>query len=116
MTVFKYFKREEFDDSESGANEIPDEFIQMLDELRERCGFPFRINSGYRSPQHSIEAAKDQPGEHTRAAADIAVSGGNQRFILAREAFGMGFTGIGVAKTFVHVDIRTTTPMLWVYG
>jgi hypothetical protein len=27
----------------------------------------------------------------------------------------MGFTGVGVDKNFIHVDIRTTTPVLWVY-
>jgi len=115
MTEFKYFKREEFNDSESGANEIPEAFIHRLDKLREYCGFPFRINSGYRSPRHSVEAAKAKPGEHTRAAADIAVSGGSQRYTLVREAMAMGFTGIGVAKTFVHVDDRVTEPMVWVY-
>jgi hypothetical protein len=29
-----------------------------LDALRHECGMPFRITSGYRSPKHSIEAAK----------------------------------------------------------
>jgi len=27
----------------------------------------------------------------------------------------LGFTGIGVAKTFVHVDTRATTPAVWSY-
>ena len=33
--------------------------MEMVDELRDRCGFPFVITSGYRSPQHPIEAKKD---------------------------------------------------------
>jgi len=27
----------------------------------------------------------------------------------------MGFTGIGIAKTFVHVDTRKSVPVLWSY-
>ena len=115
MTVFVYFKRSEFDCSETGENAIPDRFIYRLDELRERCGFALAVNSGYRSPRHSIEAAKSAPGEHTRAAADLAVSNGVMRYILVREALAIGFTGIGIAKTFVHLDDRTTTPVIWTY-
>jgi zinc D-Ala-D-Ala carboxypeptidase len=115
MTEFVYFTRSEFDCSETGENEIPDAFVHRLDELRERCGFPFNINSGYRSPNHSIEAAKDAPGEHTRAAADIGISGGTQRYILQREAYAMGFTGIGVHKQFIHVDDRASFPSSWPY-
>ena len=27
----------------------------------------------------------------------------------------LGFTGIGVAKSFVHVDTRDDTPVMWTY-
>jgi len=27
----------------------------------------------------------------------------------------MGFNGIGVAKTFIHVDLRQTAPVVWCY-
>ena len=29
--------------------------------------------------------------------------------------FQLDFGGIGIAKTFVHVDIRKTVPVLWTY-
>ncbi len=113
---FKYFSRDEFKCSETGNNEIQDEFIHALDKLRESCGFPFAITSGYRAPSHSVEAKKEKAGQHTLGiAADIAVSGGAQRFMIVSKALELGFSGIGVAKTFVHVDIRTTDPMLWCY-
>jgi uncharacterized protein YcbK (DUF882 family) len=111
-----YFKESEFNCQETGENEMEPLFLEMLDELRHRCQFPFTITSGYRSPRHSVEVVKDRPGQHAQGlAADIHVSGGNQRFILVREALKMGFTGIGVAKGFIHVDIRTDTEMLWSY-
>ena len=116
MVEFKYFLRNEFKCSETGNNEIQDEFIHALDKLREECGFPFAITSGYRDPSHSAEIKKERPGQHTLGiAADIAVAGGAQRFMIVSKALELGFSGIGVAKTFVHVDTRTTDPMLWCY-
>tara|TARA_B100000497_G_C7618318_1_gene371450 strand:+ start:430 stop:777 length:348 start_codon:yes stop_codon:yes gene_type:complete len=114
--TFKYFKKEDFDCQETGENEISDEFIYKLDELREACGFPFIVTSGYRSPKHSIEARKSSPGTHAQGiAADIRVAGGTQRRLIIEKALEMGFGGVGVAKSFVHVDIRTTAPVLWCY-
>jgi zinc D-Ala-D-Ala carboxypeptidase len=116
VVSFKYFSRDEFKCSETGNNEIQDEFVHALDKLREECGFPFAITSGYRDPSHSVEAKKEKAGQHTLGiAADIAVSGGSQRFIIVSKAMELGFSGIGVARTFVHVDIRTSQPVLWCY-
>jgi uncharacterized protein YcbK (DUF882 family) len=115
--MFKYFDRTEFVCQETGENEIKDRFIRRLDTLREQCGFPFVVTSGYRSPQHSIEAAKPGgPGPHsTGEASDIAVSGGHRRYVLLREAFKMDFTGIGVHKEFIHLDDRAGLEVLWPY-
>ena len=100
----------------TGENKMSEEFLLKLDKLREACGFPFIVNSGYRSPSHSIEIRKNFPGTHAQGiAADISVSGGNQRYIITQKAMELGFTGIGVAKTFIHVDIRETTPVVWIY-
>ena len=96
---------------------MKEEFIHMLDELRERCGFPFTITSGYRSTQHTAERSKEKGGTHTQGiAADIAVLNGFQRMNIVHEALKMGFGGIGVARTFVHIDMRATTPVMWTYG
>lgn len=115
--TFKYFSRDEFTCQATGENEIDDELIYALDELREHCGFPFVITSGYRSPDHPIELGKQQPGTHAQGiAADIAVSSGLQRYTIVKNAVKLGFTGIGVAGGFVHVDIRATdTPVMWTY-
>jgi zinc D-Ala-D-Ala carboxypeptidase len=114
--VFRYFRIEEFNCQETGENEMQAEFIHKLDELRKACGFPFRITSGYRSPNHSIEKRKSKAGTHAQGiACDIAVSGGAQRYKIVSEAMRLGFTGVGVAKTFIHVDIRETTPVVWEY-
>lgn len=116
MPKFKYFSIDEFNCQETGENNISEEFIHRLDELREACGFSFTVTSGYRSPNHSIEKRKSKAGTHAQGiAADIRVSGGGQRRIIIEEALKLGFNGIGVAKSFVHVDIRETAPVIWCY-
>jgi uncharacterized protein YcbK (DUF882 family) len=115
---FRYFQIEDFACQETGENEIRYDFVSALDDLRGVCGFPFIITSGYRSPTHSAEARKARPGQHTLGiAADIKVTGGAQRHAIVSNAIKLGiFKGIGVAKTFIHVDTRDTDPMIWTYS
>ena len=120
IQVFKYFKLEDFNCQETGENEMSRDFIHKLDELREACGFPFIITSGYRSPNHSIEKRKEKAGTHAQGiAADIKVSNGNQRYKIVEQAIQMGFTGVGIARTFIHVDSRIVgadkAPVMWCY-
>tara|TARA_B110001469_G_scaffold122245_1_gene132653 strand:+ start:58 stop:423 length:366 start_codon:yes stop_codon:yes gene_type:complete len=113
---YEYFKIEDFNCQETGENKMSQGFIRKLDLLRGACGFPFHISSGYRSPNHSIEKRKENPGTHAQGiAADIYVNGGRQRMQLVRHATALGFNGIGVAKAFVHVDIRDDKSVLWCY-
>ena len=115
MGEFKYFKIEDFDCKETGENEISVDFIHALDQLRAACNFPFIVTSGYRSKEHSVEKRKQNPGTHAQGiAADIKVSGGAQRMAIVKHASAMGMS-VGVAKTFVHVDIRKTPAMCWCY-
>lgn len=114
----RYFKLSDFDCKHTGRNEMNHDFLAKLDQLRHACGFPFIITSGYRDKTHPVEARKAKPGTGTHAqgiAADIRVSDGAQAYIIMREAFKMGFTGIARGATFVHVDMRKTTPVNWVY-
>ena len=113
----KYFDITEFDCQETGENEMNEQFLEMLDVLRENCGFPFVITSGYRSIEHSIEQRKTKGGTHTQGiASDIKITDSKKRMIIVTEALRLGFTGIGIADTFIHVDIRETTPVMWTYA
>jgi uncharacterized protein YcbK (DUF882 family) len=117
--MYKHFDISEFRCRETGENDMKAEFIHMLDELRERVNRPLVITSGFRSVHHTAERNKpaEKKGTHTRGiAADIAVSNGVDRMKIVKEALAMGFGGIGVARTFVHVDMRATTPVMWTYG
>lgn len=112
----KHFVLSEFDCKETGENEMDPEFLLRLDALRFACGFPFKVVSGYRSPEHSEESVKATPGQHALGvAADIRVVGGARRRKIVYTALRMGFGGIGVGKDFVHVDTRASTPVIWTY-
>lgn len=117
MSEFKYFDRSDFDCQETGENKMEDEFIGKLDALREACGWPFIVTSGYRDPSHSVEIVKPNGGGyHTKGiASDIKVLGGKKRYEIVDNALKQGFNGIGIAKSFVHLDIREDTPMIWTY-
>ena len=63
------------------------------------------------------EINKEKPGTGTHCqglAADIKVQNGVERRTIVKQALSMGIS-VGVAKTFVHVESRNTTPISWCY-
>jgi len=112
----KFFTIEEFDCQHTGENRMEQAFLDKLDALREHCGFPFVITSGYRSPDHPLEAVKEIPGTHAQGiAADIKITSSAQRYSIIKGALEHGFTGLGVAGDFIHLDTRGSVPVMWVY-
>ena len=100
----KYFEESEF----SEFDKMDPVLLAMLDDLREAYGYPIKLTSTYRSPEHPIEAKKSKPGEHAHGAAvDIACVGGEATFKLVKAAIDVGFTRIGISRknNFVHVGI-----------
>jgi len=100
----KYFNESEFKE----FNKMDSNLLEKLDNLREVYGYPIKLTSTYRSPDHPIEAKKSKPGEHAYGAAvDIACVGGEATFKLVKAAIEVGFTRIGISRknNFVHVGI-----------
>ena len=100
----KYFEESEFTE----FDKMDPKLLEMLDALRENYGYPIKLTSTYRSPEHPIEARKSKPGEHAYGAAvDIACIGGEATFKLVKAAIETGFTRIGISRknNFVHVGI-----------
>ena len=62
------------------------------------------------------KARKEKSDANQGIAADIAVSNGTERMNIVKDGGCSKFNGIGVAKTFVHVDTRQTTPVMWTYS
>lgn len=107
---WKYFTEDELKCSHTGRCEMDDEFMWMVDQLREAYGKPLRVTSAFRDSSHPVEARKAKPGTHTFGRAiDLAVHGANAYEVI-RIAQTIGFTGIGaaqkgpIATRFIHLD------------
>lgn len=127
MTM-KYFNYSEFDqhgDPGSGAANMNQGFLDMLDVLREKVGFPLIVTSGYRSPAYNDSVSTTgTTGPHTTGkAVDLAVAG-HQAHAVLKAALELGFTGIGVSQKgtsrFIHLDILANgehgAPRPWVWS
>ena len=75
--------------------------------------------SGYRGPDHPIEAAKKSPGEHAEGLAiDVVAVGGSPVFEIVEAAIDLGCKRIGISRksNFIHLGLspnRVTS--IWTY-
>lgn len=105
----KYFK-----EIETNMNK---EFLFVLDEAREFAEIPFIINSAYRSPNHPL-SIKNPTSSHIKGlAVDIKATDSKTRFKIVKALIEVGFTRIGIADTFIHVDLDLdkTQEVIWTY-
>lgn len=121
----RYFTYAEFDQKgEEGSGQLFMDylFLTSLDALRHKCGFPFVVTSGYRTPEYNNQVSTTgYDGPHTTGkAADILVSRSNADIVLEK-AYEMGcFTGKGIHQKgdnrFIHLDtIERESNAIWTY-
>lgn len=113
---YQYFTKKEVG-CRCGCGGLPtDEFMGELHKLRVAYGKPMRITSGYRCPAYNKAVGGSPKSQHVEGrAVDIQTTGADN-YALVSLAQELGFKGIGVAKTFLHVDTRPTqTGVLWGY-
>jgi zinc D-Ala-D-Ala carboxypeptidase len=113
------FSAGEFRCRETGEEGIREELVAKLQELRTAFGKPLVINSGYRSPRHSVERRKAQPGPHAQGlAVDVRALAPETAYRIVQLATSIGFTGIGVSRPpkpgFIHLDI-VPRRSIWTY-
>jgi uncharacterized protein YcbK (DUF882 family) len=115
----KYFSRWELEcKCGCGLMNIDPELLGLLDRLREKLDRPLSISSGSRCPAHNLhEGGKKNSAHLTGLAADLKVNGSRERFEILRALSSCGVTRIGIAKTFIHVDIDASKPqeVVWLY-
>ena len=115
-----YFTLDEFEspDAPGSGAKMDYGFLQMLDLARELYGKGMRVNSGYRTEEHNIEVGGTSNSSHMRGnAADISCTNSTDRCDMMVAFMRVGFTRVGVAGTFLHVDNDPTkTPqVMWTY-
>jgi uncharacterized protein YcbK (DUF882 family) len=120
-TKYPNFTEEEFKCKHCGKAEMNAAFMGKLQHLRNAYGKPMVITSGYRCPEHPIEAKKSTPGAHASGqACDVGVQG-TDAYNLLKLAFALEFTGIGVQQKgggrFIHLDTLRNPPRpnVWSY-
>ena len=131
MLITKNFSKNEMACACCQKADMDEEFMRMLQELRDVAGFPFRINSGFRCLKHNaaVSSRKTKAGIHTFGkACDISVMSlhTTQCLKLIQQAQDIGFQGLGInfrgdrKGRFLHVDSRGTEdnnfpPAAWTY-
>jgi len=85
--------------------EMDSDFMSALQEIREQCGFGFRVNSAYRCEEYNNKVSSNTRGQHaTGQAADISMKDRYKRFKLLSKAIESGyFKDIAISKTFIHL-------------
>jgi zinc D-Ala-D-Ala carboxypeptidase len=105
----KYFKKIEY--------KMNADFLAKLDEAREFAGIPFIINSAYRSPEHPLSVINPTSSHIKGLAVDISAKDSRQRFLILDALMRVGFSRIGIAGTFIHVDLDLdkSQNVIWTY-
>tara|TARA_R110002012_G_scaffold13648_3_gene57965 strand:- start:2741 stop:3115 length:375 start_codon:yes stop_codon:yes gene_type:complete len=124
--MLNYFNYNEFDSPDEIGSGMPTdqggkmdkEFLYKLDEARMFAGTPFKISSGYRSEAHNKRVGGVKGSSHRKGCAvDIAVNSGLQRSTIVCALVKAGFTRLGIAKTFIHVDLdKEKQQSIWLYS
>ena len=115
-----YFPSHEFDSPDQpGSGKLMNEvLVEMLNEVREKFGKAIIINSGYRTVEHNKKVGGKSDSSHLKGlAVDIKCTNSTDRFHLLFLLQEIGFQRIGVAKTFIHVDLDfdKAQSVLWTY-
>lgn len=91
--------------------------LSKLQELRNTLRFPLNINSGFRCEKHNQDIGGKKGSYHLKGlAADISLKGISfeNRHRLLKNTM-LNFRGIGVYKSFIHMDLRDkTNKSLWI--
>lgn len=113
-----YFKPEEFACKHCGVSQMNPQTVEKLNKAREIAGVPFAITSGYRCKAHNDAVGGKSEGAHVSGhAVDISATNSRPRFQIVDALLKAGFTRLGIAKTFIHVDDDPTKDpqVIWMY-
>ena len=116
MQLTKNFSKKEVECG-CGCGLVPTaEAMAALQKARDIYGKPMRITSAARCVFHNKNVGGSKTSRHVDGIAfDIAYSNAREAGEILLALVAAGFKGIGIAKTFIHADLRPE-PTLWDYG
>lgn len=92
------------------------DFLAVMDDLRERCGFPLVVSCAYRSPEWDVSRGRSGNSYHTKGLAmDILCIDSSGRAVIVRNALELGLS-VGVYSSFLHIDGRPKEIQVLFYG
>ena len=113
------FNRSEFAcKCKCGKDDIKEELVIKIQLIRDQLGRSIRINSGIRCEQHNANTKAKPGSSHIGGwAADLGYAGSAERYELIEAAVGV-FNRVGIAKTFIHVDVdpNKSPRVVWLYS
>ena len=120
MVTSKYFKEAEFQRCSPACSlqDMKQDFMTLLDRVREMAGIPLVLNSAFRSVAHEKKMGRNGLSAHTLGcAADIRCTSDSNRFLIINAAIYLGFKRIGIAKSYIHLDNSPTHSqrVSWMY-
>ena len=108
--ISKNFNLQEFECTHPNHRHtlVDDKLVEKLQRLRDRIGKPLTINSAYRCPERNKQVGGAKNSQHLHGkAADVSLHNVAMPIEKVKElAIEIGFDGIGLYDTFIHLDTR----------
>lgn len=107
LSGYKHFKPYEFECCvpRCSISDMRPDFLSRLDAAREFAGVPFRLTSAFRRVEYELSKGRTGTSSHTKGlAVDISCTDSRRRYLIVNSLIAAGFTRIGIAKSFIHVD------------
>jgi hypothetical protein len=91
-------------------------FMAKVEQLQDLYGKNLSIVEAYHCLSHPEEVRKAAPSVYSQGVAvDLFVNDDSEAYQVQKLAYSLGFTGISHAGWYVHLDLRSTTPVSWLY-
>ena len=117
IQLTKHFTEEEVN-CNCGCRYVPPAHsLLRLEELREAWGKPIKLTSAARCRTHNAKVGGVPDSKHVLGEAYDILLPNNQRWPFIQLAMQLGWGGIGVANSFIHIDLRPVSESrIWIYS
>lgn len=120
MIKSRHFSESEFKKCSPSCSlqDMKQNTMNRLDTMRQLAGIPLVINSAFRPQAWERSKGRSGTGAHTLGqAVDIRCNTDSNRWKIIDAAIKAGFTRIGIAKTYIHVDDsqKHAQSVVWMY-